>query len=87
MIAHTGIITGIVIHDFPYLDLGNHKMESVTFQAKTSVVHTSDFAWLITCITYLEYYSKLKFSVVIVMSNYSCKFGLYMSFSTVVLKH
>ena len=34
MISNTGIITGIVIHDFPYWDLGNHKMAICDFPNK-----------------------------------------------------
>ena len=37
----------------------------VTVRAKTSLVHTSDFAWLMTCKIFLEYYTRLKLSAMI----------------------
>ena len=86
MISHTGIITGIVIHDFLYWDLGNHNMAICDFPSKNQPSSHLRFC-LVNDLYNLPYYLKLKISVVIVMSNYSCKFGLCMSFSTVVLKH
>ena len=61
----------------------------VTVWAKTSLVHTSDFVWLMTCNNFVECHTKLKFSAIITwcLMYWHCKFQLSGPLPAKVIKH
>ena len=66
---HLYLYTCLVIHYISYAFIPSmyiiKKLKYVTVRVKASLVHTSDFVWLMTYKIFLECYIKLKFSAMI----------------------